>query len=81
MITLPEIWDIMVMKIPGDEWMQLQEIYALVRKYSNLDDEDYEPQAPGSATPKWERNVRNVLQYRKRKGHIGWDGKAHYKFK
>ena len=37
-----------------------------MEQYSKLDSEDYEPQQPTSDIPKWKRNVRNVLQYRKK---------------
>ena len=50
-----------------------------MERNSNLDDEDLEPQAPGSDIPKWKRNVRNVLQYRKKTGEIEWDGEAKYR--
>lgn len=57
----------------------MEEIYRIVEQNSCLDDEDWEPQAPGSDIPKWKRNVRNVLQYRKKTGEIEWDGEAKYR--
>ena len=78
MIHLPEIWDIIQTRIPRGQWMSLNEIYQTVSHYGNLDDEDFEPQSPNSDLPKWTRNVRNVLQYRKRNGQINWDGEANY---
>ncbi|MDY6906107.1 MAG: hypothetical protein SWH61_15650 [Thermodesulfobacteriota bacterium] len=79
MIRLPEIWGIINHYMPKNEWTPLQNIYELVRRNGNLDDEDFEPQSPTSDLPKWKRNVRNVLQYRKRTGEIEWDGATHYR--
>jgi hypothetical protein len=64
--------------MPRDQWVPLEEIYGLVDHYSALDDEDYYPQSPTSDIPKWKRNVRNVLQYRKTSGEIKWDRKGGY---
>ena len=72
MIHLPEIWDILVMKM-GTEWISLQEVYAIVKNHHALDDEDYYPESPNSDRPKWKRNIRNVLQYRRKTGEIEWD--------
>ena len=57
----------------------MQDIYRIIERIVDLDDEDFEPQSPNSDIPKYKRNVRNVLQYRKRKGEIEWDGDAKYK--
>lgn len=43
-----------------------------------MDDEDLEPQSPISDIPKWKWNVQNVIQYRKKKGEIDWNGDANY---
>ena len=79
MIQLPEIWDIIRCKMPKDKWLALQDIYELVSRNGQLDNEDLEPQSPTSDLPKWKRNVRNVLQYRKGKGEIEWDGDTYYR--
>ncbi len=78
MLTHPEIWAIMQNRLQRGEWITLQEINELMERHGNLDDDDFEPQAPNSDIPKWKRNVRNVLQYRKGKGDIRWDGDARY---
>ena len=78
MIHLPEIWDIIQRRMPRGHWVSLEEIYQMVEHYGNLDAEDFEPQSPTSDIPKWKRNVRNVLQYRKRTKDIQWDGDARY---
>ncbi|MFC1798363.1 hypothetical protein ACFLZL_00965 [Thermodesulfobacteriota bacterium] len=79
MIRLPEIWEIIRNHMPRNTWKSLQDIYDLISQYADLDDEDFEPQSPSSDLPKWKRNVRNVLQYRKRAGDIEWDRDAHYR--
>jgi len=67
--------------MPRERWISVDEIYQMVERYGNLDVEDFEPQSPTSDIPKWKRNVRNVLQYRKDRkgtGEIQWDGDARY---
>ncbi len=79
MIKLPEIWNIIKWRMPKNEWLSLQEVYNLISRHVQLDDEDYEPQSSNSDLPKWKINVRNVLQYRKKTGEIEWDGDTHYR--
>ena len=79
MIRLLEIWDIIKEHMPRNEWLTLQDVYDLVSRNRQLDDEDFESQSPTSDLPKWKRNVRNALQYRKRTGEIEWDGDANYR--
>jgi hypothetical protein len=79
MLHLPEIWDIIRKNLAKEKWTSLEKVYQLVEQKSSLDDEDWKPQAPGSDIPKWKRNVRNVLQYRKKTGEIEWDGEAKYR--
>ena len=78
MIHRPEIWDIIQTKMSKGRWVLLEEIYHLVEKHGSLDAEDFEPQSPTSDIPKWKRNVRNVLQYRKSTGEILWNRAARY---
>jgi hypothetical protein len=79
MTHLPEIWDFIVGNLPKRRWVVLDDIYTLIESNLNLDAEDYERQSPRSEIPKWKRNVRNVLQYRKRTGEIEWDGHGSYR--
>ena len=79
MTRLPEIWLCINLHLPRGQWFELEYIYEIVENNIKLDTEDYEPQAPASDVPKWKRNVRNVLQYRKRTEEIEWDGAARYK--
>lgn len=62
-----------------DNWYSIENIYQIIENNSKLDADDFEPQSPTSPIPKWKRNVRNVLQYRKKGGDLIWDGSANYK--
>jgi len=79
MTHLPEIWDCIRNNLSKGRWIALGDIYSLIEKNINLDEEDYEWQSPTSDIPKWKRNVRNVLQYRKGTGEIEWDRHGSYR--
>lgn len=79
MTNLPVIWECINKNMPRGEWVALDDIYTLVEKNIELDNEDYEWQSPTSDIPKWKRNVRNVLQYRKKTGEIEWDRRGSYR--
>ena len=78
MICSKDIWDIIQAKMLRGRWVSLEEIYQMVEKHWNLDAEDFYPQSHTSDIPKWKRNVRNVLQYRKNTGEILWNREARY---
>jgi hypothetical protein len=78
MIHLPESWDCLRGRLPRGQWVELEAIYEMIEAHLVLDREDFEPQAPGSDIPKWKRNVRNVLQYRKRTGDIEWSRSCYH---
>jgi len=79
MTRLPEIWSRIKQYLPKGQWIDLERIYELVETNLKLDFEDFEPQSPSSDIPKWKRNVRNVLQYRKRTEDIEWGNDAKYR--
>lgn len=79
MTHLSEIWECMKSGLPKGQWVTLDDIYHLIANTLKLDKEDYKWQSPSSDIPKWKRNVRNVLQYRKKTGDIEWDGHGNYK--
>jgi len=64
--------------MPRGQWVRLADLYSLVEQYRQLDDEDWDVDAPGSSSPRWQRNVRNVLQRRKVCGDIDWAGGGLY---
>jgi hypothetical protein len=67
--------------MPKGQWVVLDNIYSLVEHNLSLDTEDNEWQSPNSDILKWKRNVRNVLQYRKKTGEIEWDGSGSYRLR
>lgn len=73
MIRLPDIWTLLVNFMPRNKWLHITKIYSIVENHAKLDYEDFEPQSPTSNIPKWKRNTRNVLQYRKSIGDIRWN--------
>jgi hypothetical protein len=79
MLRLPDIWDVIRQNLSKETWTSLEGIYRIVERNTHLDNDDFGPQAPGSDISTWERNVRNVLQYRKKKGEVEWDGEANYR--
>lgn len=78
MLTQPEIWAIMENHLSHDTWTPIEQIYRLVEGHAVLDEQDFQPAGPRSVQIRWQRNVRNVLQRRKTKGDILWNGTAHY---
>jgi 5-methylcytosine-specific restriction protein A len=74
-----EIEDVLYAHMPRDRWVPLAELYALIEQRVMLTDADLEPAASRSGSPRWQRNVRNLLQSRKRSGGIEWDGDANYR--
>jgi hypothetical protein len=74
-----ELWQAIQRVLRKDRWTRLADLYRGVAQLLTLDADDFEPEAPGSELPKWQRNVRNVLQRRKALGHIVWDHAGQYK--
>ena len=79
MTHLPDLWLLINDQLTLNNWTSLEDIYNHIERVARLDNEDWEPQSPNSEIPKWRRNVRNVLQYRKKTGEIRWDGAANYR--
>lgn len=74
----PVMWDLMRSRLPKGEWVRLQNIYTLIEKEIDLEPDDFEPAATTTTTPRWQRNVRNILHYRKGTEEIVWSGDARY---
>jgi hypothetical protein len=74
-----EIWSCLVAHMEADRWYRLSELYDLVQTRLTIRAADLEPEAPGSRSPRWRRNVRNVLQGRKQAGEIDGDHKGSYR--
>jgi len=74
----PVMWDLIRHRLPKGEWVGLQDIYNLIEKEIDLVSDDFEPAAATTTTPRWQRNIRNILQYRKGNEEIVWSGDARY---
>lgn len=73
-------WEIVrTYALSTNEWTALTDIYEVVRRRYALGPEDWAPYRPSHSEPRWQRDVRNVLQRRKRKGEITWDGDVNYR--
>jgi len=70
MIAARQVWGIIQGHVPRKQWVPSEAIYAIVEEHGKLDDQDREPQAPGSNTPRWKTLVRSVLTNRVKKGRI-----------
>ena len=77
----PAMWQVLLDRLPRDgRWRPLDRLYRLVQDGIDLDAEDMEAARRGASPPRWKRNVRNVLQYRRQTGEVEWDGDASYRF-
>ena len=68
----------MLANIPKGKWHTNQKIYAIIQNNIKLQDNDFDLSAVGASGPRWQRNVRNILQYRKTTGEIIWSGDGEY---
>jgi hypothetical protein len=66
MLRSKQIWECLQNNLQRGKWYTLDDIYEIVENFCELDDEDIIPQDSRSTTPKWKRNVRNVLQSKKK---------------
>ena len=67
------LWKTMQNSLPSNSWLGLQQIYDAVRTHVALKPEDYQPASKKGGVA-WERNVRNVLQYRRTTREVVWSG-------
>lgn len=72
----PAIWRALQAGMRPDQPYALQEIYAVVGKTIVFDSEDLE--SDGVSQSKWERNVRNLLQYRLDTGDVHRTDRGEY---
>lgn len=70
MIAAGQVWGIIQGHVPRKQWVSSRDIFALVERYGGLDDEDRQPQSPGSITPRWKALVRDVLSDRLKNGKV-----------
>lgn len=77
----PLIWDIMLRSLRRGIKVSLQEIYDIVEQKIDLQPEDFEPSSDNNPNDlRWQRNVRNILQYRKSTREIHWVGEGEIPF-
>jgi len=77
--TADEIWNVLVSRMKPGTWYHLEKLYEFVSEGVVLTKGDHEPDAPGSESPRWRRNVRNVLQRRKTGGDLDWERWGNYR--
>ena len=73
------LWEVIREALSTWDWTQLQEIYDAVDEALRFDSEDLLPEVEGSSQEAWKRNVRNVLQRRKRTEEVVWKRGGFYK--
>jgi hypothetical protein len=71
-------WQLLEHQLPRDEWIPINEIYAIIEHGITFTADDFLPSAPRNGEPRWKRNVRNVLQRRKASGEIAWNRSGLY---
>jgi hypothetical protein len=74
-----ELWEAVRTQLRADHWTSLGGLYGAIEMHLTLDSDDRQPARAGSKTPRWQRNVRNVLQHRKSTGEVLWDGHGSYR--
>ncbi len=74
----PLMWKVMLEKVPKGIWLTNQEIYRIIQDNIELKKDDFEPAAIGVTSTRWQRNVRNIFQYRKKTGEMIWSGDGKY---
>lgn len=72
------MWGVIKEKLPVNQLVELQRIYSLVERNVKLTPDDWLPSAKGTADPRWKRNIRNILQYRKKTSEVIWMGEGKY---
>lgn len=74
-----DLWKAIMDGLASGEWTSLQSIYRFVEENVELKPDDFDPSAPSNDSPRWQRNVRNVLQHRKTIGEVEWSGSGRYR--
>jgi hypothetical protein len=72
------MWKEMQLEMEKGKWYTLQSIYQIIQNKLPLQNDDWNPAALSTDDPRWHRNIRNILQYRKKTDEIVWSGDARY---
>lgn len=74
------LWTTLVSNIRLGYWTDISELYDIVSSnYKSFTPSDYAPVTPTNSEPTWHRNLRNVLQNKRRTGEILYNDNAKYK--
>lgn len=76
-----EIRDILRAQMKPNVWTGLSVIYSIVESHATLTPADLGPAFAEGSDPRWQRNVRNLLQLWKNSDELEWDGDAHYRLR
>jgi len=83
MLKSDDIWQLILEYMPKNEWVGLSDIYLTIEANVSLDDGDLNQVFKDDPSDRpelvWRRNVRNVLQQKKGRADIEWDGEGHYR--
>jgi hypothetical protein len=71
MVSRRDIWPALKAAMNEESWTSLDELYRAVEKAL--------PAVSEESSPRWRRNVRNVLQHRRARGEVAWNGHGAYK--
>jgi len=74
------LWTVLVDNIPLAKWIDINDLYKIVEKnFNSFTDDDLSPVTKGRTDSTWRRNLRNVLQRKKKIGEILYNGNSKYK--
>lgn len=81
MVTSSSIfWEILKSNLTEGVWYNINDLYTIIQNnYDSFSESDLTPVTRYNNEPTWHRNVRNVLQIKKVKKEILYDGKANYR--
>lgn len=81
MITpVKTIWTILKTNMPHGRWVPISELYEIIeRNYNQFTTDDLFPVTSYNNELTWHRNMRDVLQDRRRSREIYYDGSANYR--
>ena len=64
------IWEALRKHLPREQWIPLEEVYAIVASNISLDAEDLSRSGIHSVHPRWKTTVRTLLRLKKQAGVI-----------
>jgi hypothetical protein len=64
------LWTTLQRHLPRRRWIAIADIFLIVQRRTQLDDEDLERISSRSSTPRWKSNVLRILHSKQREGTI-----------